>query len=64
MNSKVTHHQPDAESALLPFDRQSGSLVERLLFNHRGLVVAVCLLLSCLVGEQAAECGSAAAGLR
>ena len=53
MNSKVTHHQPDAESALLPFDRQSGSLVERLLFNHRGLVVAVCLLLSCLFAYQA-----------
>ncbi|WP_256657801.1 RND family transporter [Pseudomonas sp. 2FG] len=53
MNSKVTHHQPESESALLPFDRNSGGLVERLLFNHRGLVVALCLIASLVLGMQA-----------
>ena len=53
MNSKVTPHQPEAASSLLAFDKHSGGLVERLLFNHRGLVVALCLLASVLLGIQA-----------
>lgn len=37
------------------FDRRSGSVVERALFNHRGLVVAVCLIITALLGWQATK---------
>lgn len=53
MNSKVTAPDNSALLDLKTFDKHSGSLVERLLFNHRGLVVALCLLLSALLGWQA-----------
>ncbi|QIL74326.1 RND family transporter (plasmid) [Diaphorobacter sp. HDW4B] len=35
------------------FDPRSGSLVERVLFNHRWLVVALCALITLLLGWQA-----------
>lgn len=35
------------------FDRQSGSMVERLLFNHRILLVALCLIITAVLGYQA-----------
>ncbi|MDR7299457.1 putative RND superfamily exporter protein [Pelomonas aquatica] len=35
------------------FDPHSGSFVERVLFNHRALVVALCLLATLLLGWQA-----------
>ncbi|MFJ4290717.1 RND family transporter [Cupriavidus sp. NPDC089707] len=35
------------------FDRTSGSLVERLLFNHRLVVVTLCLLITAVLGFQA-----------
>lgn len=35
------------------FDPSSGSLVERALFNHRAVVVALCLLVTLLLGWQA-----------
>ncbi|QZP31661.1 efflux RND transporter permease subunit [Pseudomonas sp. DR48] len=35
------------------FDPSSGTLVERLLFNHRSIVLAVCVLLSLILGYQA-----------
>mgnify|MGYP003600537681 CR=1 FL=1 len=35
------------------FDKRSGSLVERLLFNHRGVVITLCLLLTMVLGYQA-----------
>lgn len=38
---------------LSAFDRQSGSRVERLLFNHRGWIVSLCLLLTLGLGFQA-----------
>jgi len=34
------------------FDRHSGSLVERALFNHRGVVLALCLLVTLVLGWQ------------
>jgi len=37
------------------FDPRSGSLVERALFNHRALIVALCLLLTALLGWQATK---------
>lgn len=38
---------------LAAFDRLSGSRMERLLFNHRGWIVALCLLLTMGLGYQA-----------
>ncbi|PWU25749.1 RND transporter [Pseudomonas sp. RW407] len=40
-------------ASLADFDRQSGSLVERLLFNHRLAVIALCLLATLLLGWKA-----------
>jgi uncharacterized protein len=37
------------------FDPRAGSLIERLLFNHRGLVVLLCVLITALLGWQATE---------
>lgn len=37
---------------LTDFDRCSGSWAERVLFNHRGIVVAVCLLITVVLGFQ------------
>ncbi|MGO4003400.1 efflux RND transporter permease subunit [Pseudomonas fluorescens] len=53
MNSytrSAEHHaisQPDA------FDPSSGTLVERLLFNHRSIILGICVLLSLILGYQA-----------
>jgi uncharacterized protein len=44
--------QPVVES-LDAFDRHSGSLLERLLFNHRAIVVAICALVTILLAWQA-----------
>lgn len=35
------------------FDPSSGTLVERLLFNHRSIILGVCVLLSLILGYQA-----------
>jgi predicted RND superfamily exporter protein len=37
---------------LADFDTTSGTLVERMLFNHRGVVVAVCALVTLLLGYE------------
>jgi uncharacterized protein len=37
---------------LSEFDRSSGSTVERLLFNHRGLILLFCLLVTAVLGWQ------------
>ncbi|GJH29386.1 RND family transporter [Caballeronia novacaledonica] len=44
--------QPVVES-LDAFDRQSGSPLERLLFNRRAIVVALCVLVTLVLGFQA-----------
>lgn len=38
-----------------PFDPQSGSIIERLLFNNRMVVVIVCALITAILGWQAAK---------
>src|SRR5437762_902412 len=38
---------------LRDFDPNSGSFVERLFFNHRAVVVAVCLIITVALGYQA-----------
>jgi predicted RND superfamily exporter protein len=49
MNAKLP--TPAAEA----FDAHSGSLVERALFNHRALIVTLCLLLTAVLGWQAGK---------
>ena len=44
---------PTAGVSLARFDTRSGSLVERLLFNHRAVVVLLCALVTLLLGWQA-----------
>lgn len=46
-----TQQAPD----LAQFDPQSGSFLERLLFNHRLVVVLLCALVTCLLGYQASK---------
>ncbi|MCC7100352.1 MAG: RND family transporter, partial [Rubrivivax sp.] len=48
-------HSCAAPEAAEPFDRRSGSLVERALFNNRAIVVALCLLVTAVLGWQATK---------
>jgi len=45
--------QASAVRSLSHFDRQSGSWLERLLFNHRVLIVLACLAVTLVLGLQA-----------
>lgn len=53
MSHVPTGYEPPVIRDLSDFDRQSGSFIERLLFNHRGVVVALCLLITAILGFQA-----------
>jgi predicted RND superfamily exporter protein len=47
-------HQPQAEIDLsIPFDPNSGTLLERVFFNHRRFILLVCLLITLVLGFQA-----------
>jgi len=46
---------PTAPVSLDDFDHRSGSWVERLLFNHRRLVMVLCALVTALLGWQATK---------
>ncbi len=48
-------HSCKALPAGAPFDPRSGSLIERALFNHRAIVVALCLLVTAVLGWQATK---------
>ncbi len=50
-SSNVNPGEPGAA----PFDARSGSWLERLLFNHRLLVVLLCALVTCVLGYQAGK---------
>ena len=53
MNS-FTHSAEHSPALASPaFDPASGTLVERLLFNHRSIVLGICVLLSLVLGYQA-----------
>ncbi|MES2257086.1 MAG: MMPL family transporter [Pseudomonadota bacterium] len=54
MISTASHDQP-VVADLADFDRNSGSFGERLLFNHRIVVLLLCLLATCLLGYQAGK---------
>jgi predicted RND superfamily exporter protein len=50
----MSEHLPaPAIGSIDQFDRASGSLIERLLFNHRLLVMIVCAVVTALLGWQA-----------
>ena len=40
---------------LADFDRNSGTLAERVLFNHRGIVLVLCVLVSVVLGYEATK---------
>jgi uncharacterized protein len=44
---------PAAPQSYSDFDHRSGSLIERALFNHRGLVLCLCAIVTLLLGWQA-----------
>ena len=48
---RTTDHSA-AAGDLAAFDRSSGSLLERALFNHRGIVLVLCLLATLVLGWQ------------
>jgi len=45
----------DVSETTMSFDRRSGSLVERALFNHRGIVLLLCAFITLLMGWQASH---------
>jgi predicted RND superfamily exporter protein len=49
------HFSGAAGQASAPFDPRSGSLIERLLFNHRLWVLLVCLALTLFLGAQSSR---------
>jgi predicted RND superfamily exporter protein len=51
----MTSNPPPIPDLPAAFDPQSGSLVERALFNHRAIVVGLCLLLTAIFGWQATK---------
>ncbi|CAJ0896192.1 efflux RND transporter permease subunit [Ralstonia flatus] len=53
MSHVPTRDTPPVIRDLTGFDRQSGSLIERLLFNHRAAVIVFCLLVTAVLGFQA-----------
>jgi len=55
MASYSTTPAPTAPVSLDDFDRQSGSWVERLLFNHRLVIVVLCAIVTALLGWQATK---------
>ena len=45
----------DGASKTVPFDAQSGSFLERLLFNHRLVIVLLCAIVTAVLGYQASK---------
>lgn len=54
MHAPLTADQPNDPGLLEDFDAQSGSRLERLVFNHRRAVMLLCALLTLLLGAVAA----------
>jgi Predicted exporters of the RND superfamily len=52
MNVNTPHLDQPLVSRLADFDQRSGSLLERALFNHRRVVLLVCLVITALLGWQ------------
>jgi predicted RND superfamily exporter protein len=54
MHAPTSHDNLPAPGGLDDFDPNSGSLLERLVFNHRGAVIVLCALITLLLGFLAA----------
>ena len=52
MNVKTPHLDQSLVTRLVDFDQRSGSLLERALFNHRRLVLLICLLITAVLSWQ------------
>ena len=55
MQPRPAGSEPTVVANLADFDRKSGSVAERLLFNNRLVVVLVCLLVTAILGVQATK---------
>ncbi|HHK4245090.1 TPA: RND family transporter [Pseudomonas aeruginosa] len=55
MTIDIATHKKDIVAPLEGFDIKSGNLIERAIFNHRLLVVLLCLLVTSLLGYQALD---------
>ncbi|GGF43921.1 hypothetical protein GCM10011611_57900 [Aliidongia dinghuensis] len=55
MNRDISPIEPPAIRDLKDFDRSSGSLLERILFNNRLAIVLVCVLATLVLGYQATK---------
>jgi len=55
MNMSVTLDPQPVVQRLVDFDRHSGNRLERAIFNHRSLVLLLCLVVSVLLGWQAMD---------
>jgi len=53
MNSFTRPAEPEVSLNSSAFDPASGTLVERVLFNHRSIILSLCVLLSLVLGYQA-----------
>jgi predicted RND superfamily exporter protein len=53
MNSFTRTAEPHTVPQVDTFDPSSGTLVERLLFNHRRIILGICVVLSLVFGYQA-----------
>jgi hypothetical protein len=51
----IAAHEAGAAVSLDQFDARSGSLIERVLFNHRTVVVLLCTLITAVLGWQATK---------
>ena len=47
------HSSVDAAASSAPFDPASGSILERAIFQHRGIIVLLCALVTVVLGWQA-----------
>jgi uncharacterized protein len=48
-------HHPPVITALSAFDQSSGSLLERILFNHRAIILLLCLAATIFLGIEATK---------
>ncbi|UCV17845.1 efflux RND transporter permease subunit [Ferribacterium limneticum] len=55
MNPEILKPQLEVMREFKDFDRNSGVLAERLLFNNRWMVVVICLLITIILGFQATK---------
>ncbi|NQD95029.1 RND family transporter, partial [Pseudomonas sp. CrR25] len=55
MTIDVSSKNKELIGSLEGFDRKSGNIVERAIFNHRPMVILLCLIITALLGYQAVK---------